>query len=389
MARDRKRWRTDYPLTQNGSLTWVPLPGNQFDSGHYEYTATNFTFSEWMEDVVEPRLTSETALYPIHPCVHIRQKVAQLAESITWTDWNSVQEVVARDYHPASMDELFPPFPPATAQSEVGLQAFDEFADQVPSKVSLPNFLWELRDIKGLIPKMRGNFAKSANGAFLGYNFGILPFLSDLKKLRKSFAAIGKRIAFLRHSYGKPTKIHFFRGDFYDDPALGQRADPPTNDINQTLVWMLKAHKVDFRATGTLYQKLEGLDGAFSEWQAAAAQFGFNDPLKVVWEAIPYSFVVDWFANVQGMLDRFTVQPFEGVWEVSNVTSSFSSSSVIEGWIWPRRQFGNNWLLTHILHRRAYKRIVGLPVARLHLDTLSPKRQVLLGSLIYQRLGKH
>jgi hypothetical protein len=152
---------------------------------------------------------------------------------------------------------------------------------------------------------------------------------------------------------------------------------------------MLKAHKVDFRATGTLYQKLEGLDGAFSEWQAAAAQFGFNDPLKVVWEAIPYSFVVDWFANVQGMLDRFTVQPFEGVWEVSNVTSSFSSSSVIEGWIWPRRQFGNNWLLTHILHRRAYKRIVGLPVARLHLDTLSPKRQVLLGSLIYQRLGKH
>jgi len=39
---------------------------------------------------------------------------------------------------------------------------------------------------------------------------------------------------------------------------------------------------------------------------AIANQMGFVNPLSVAWEAVPFSFVVDWFANVGQCLSAMT-----------------------------------------------------------------------------------
>jgi hypothetical protein len=63
-----------------------------------------------------------------------------------------------------------------------------------------------------------------------------------------------------------------------------------------------------------------------------ASQLGFVNPLSVAWEAVPYSFVVDWFSNVGQVLASST--DFVGV-EISNpctvVATIASSSQIISG----------------------------------------------------------
>jgi hypothetical protein len=309
--------------------------------------------------------------------------------SIEWTDWNQVVEKLARSFDPAGIDNLFNPFPPAEALQEPGKIAFEQFTNQVPMQVSLANFLYELRDIKGLIPKIQGSLTKSANGAFLGYEFGIKPFLKDLKKIRGSLDAVLRRMRFLSNSFGKPTRIHYIKLGAYDHPLVGVRNDPDPSSVLQDLQWVLTSHKADFRASATLYHRLKDLDGALSFLSAFSAAFGFNRPASIVWEAIPYSFVVDWFLDLQSRLDSMASQPFEGVWELSDVVYSINSFSLIDGWIWPRRNFGNSWNHVYRIRRKAYRREVGLPVPRASLGTLTDMQQVLLGSLLYQRFGKH
>jgi len=384
MAWSRTRLRTDYPVIRQGSLTWTP----PIDSGHYDIEGTNFNRSDYMQDSVEKPHKGKSP-YPNHPCRHIVQEARSLMTSISWHDWSNVVEVLARNFAPWDIDSFFDPFPPGEAVNGPATKCFESFSTQVPAEVSLPNFLYELKDIKGMIPKMTNKLVKSANDAFLGYQFGIKPFIGDVKKLSGAYFKVLDRIEFLRRSYGKPTRIHFFQGDFYEHPSLGVRTDPPPDDLHQDLHWVLTSYKADFRASATLYQKLEGLDDTLGFLRASAAALGFNNPAGVVWEAIPYSFVVDWLFKVNDKLKSMAISPFQGTWELRDVTCSVSSFSVIDGWIWPRRNFGNAWNNVYRVRRRAYQRSVGLPVLRSSLGTLSDMQRVLLGSLIYQRLAKH
>jgi len=379
----RTRWRTDYPVVGTGSYTWTP----GLESGYLEYSGSNFTYSYYMADTVEKRRQPrDTRPYPNHPMNQIIMQARPINGSISWVDWNNVTELLHRSFDPASIDVLHSPYPPPEVVGPLAMQAFQEFATQVPTDVSIGNFLWELRDIKGLIPKIQGSLLRTANGTFLGYQFGIKPFLKDLRKLSGLLESVRKRLEFLRRSRGKLTRINFFRPDVYVHPNLGVRVDPAPDSLGLDHQWVLTNYRADFRAQGFLFHTLKGLDDSLAFLKAASAALGLNNPAAIVWEAIPYSFVVDWFFNIQRVVDQWDLAPFEGAWEVTNATSSISSFSLIDAYVWPRRAFGNSWMHIYRIRRKAKKREVGLPVPRASLGTLSDQQQVLLGSLIFQRL---
>lgn len=56
-----------------------------------------------------------------------------------------------------------------------------------------------------------------------------------------------------------------------------------------------------------------------------ANQMGFVNPLKVAWELVPYSFVVDWFVNVSDYLGACT--DFLGVDLIDPITTVFTSAT--------------------------------------------------------------
>lgn len=117
-----------------------------------------------------------------------------------------------------------------------------------------------------------------------------------------------------------------------------------------------------------------------------ASNLGLTNPAALAWELIPFSFVVDWFANVGqfvGQLDEFA-----GLELIHPVTTIFCTQSGWQQsgnpeWLPPNQstQWSNTWL----------NRALGIPPVRLVSNKLklpSPTRALTAISLLIQQLGK-
>jgi len=332
------------------------------------------------------------AHYPLHPCLHIRHKVAQNANAIAWTDWNHVVEKVHRDFTPWWIDTCYQ-WPPEDALAGPAGEAFNEFSSQIPTDVSIANFLYELKDLKGIIPNLRDGLAKGLNNGYLSWNFGIKPMLSDIGKLRNVVENVQKRLDWLRRNYGKPVKINFARNNIWQHPNLNEFpdiADVATLFLPPGQWSVLESYRADFKASGILTQRLIGLDDSLAVLKSLAAALGLNNPTAIVWEAIPYSFVVDWFFRLDDWIDQLAISPFKGTWDINGVTHSIKIQAKVGLWYRGNQPFApaqqNPWVKLYTVDVTGYQRMLGLPVKRSALSALTPDQQKLLGSLIIQRI---
>jgi hypothetical protein len=275
-------------------------------------------------------------------------------------------------------------------------EAFAALSDQMPTEVSIANFLWEARELKDLIPKLDKSLRKSLAGNYLRFEFGWLPFLGDLEKLYNLCETVRSRIAYLRATRGRQTRVSFYRKLDYSS-YIGNEIDRLTSDgvvpgytgeshnipgIKYKLVEATGA----FRAGGYLYHELMGLDDVEGEIRAFVSALGLANPLAILWEAIPYSFVVDWFTRIGTLFDRLSIQPFEGTWEVTGVSNSIKESFKIQidQHCYPQHNPRIN--LGFSTYER-YVRFVGLPVPATALlgaiqQELNPKQQLLALALL-------
>jgi len=213
--------------------------------------------------------------------------------------------------------------------SDLAVNARNNFYTQIPTEVSLPNFGWEAREIKDLIPRItRGKSRldtarKSAAGGFLNYSFGWSPLLDDIQKLHGIWETVGARLDFLRSTRGRRTRLHSYHPNVVSIPAI--RFKDYGGQLGALLPVWLRYHRSDIRFNGFLYQDLEGLDEAGAEYRAIAGALGIMNPYKVLWEALPFSFMVDWFTRIGSFIDSLAVNPFRGVWEVSDLTYTVHS----------------------------------------------------------------
>lgn len=260
-------------------------------------------------------------------------------------------------------------------------QAFDALSDQVPQEVDIANFALDLREIGSLIPKLEENLSRTVSSGFLNYEFGWLPFISDLQKLGKLSSTVASRLDYLRRTRGKRTRIGFYRVIDLPSQALFPYIRPIPSFPGHYALNLLSS-KAEFRAGGTLYHELEGLNGIEGTLRGMSAALGLTNPSAVVWERIPYSFVVDWFARTKSVTDSFKFQPFSGVWNISDVTHSFK--------LWFRAmqiyaEDSGRYQETGILTGSRYIRGIGLPVSSSLLNDrgLSPTQQLLAAALLY------
>lgn len=139
-----------------------------------------------------------------------------------------------------------------------------------------------------------------------------------------------------------------------------------------------------FSSSWYLLQELDGLDDAWATLRGLIAGLGINNPAKIVWNAIPFSFVADWAFPFGSLLDRLAVQPFAGRWEIYDMVNS-----VKESWhLKQRRVYQQNYsgikkATNRVLVER-YSRRLGANIALEDIDLtdLDQKQQLLLGSLL-------
>jgi len=281
---------------------------------------------------------------------------------------------------PTDVNYLLPVVPDSLWET-LCMDAFNTFSTQIPTDVSIANFTWELRELGELIPKLSDNLLNSAASGFLNYKFGLAPFLGDIKKLLSIVNTVDNKIDYLVSRWGKRTRLSLYRSRVIDDviplPTLGSSGGNPYASLG------VVGHRADFRATGYLFHQLKGLKTMSGEIRAFISALGLNNPVKAVWDAIPFSFVAGWFTRISGHLSALAINPFKGRWEVTGLCFSLTERIVVYAY--------KNEPLTSInlvemgrVEVERYTRLDGFPIGVLsfNLNDLNPSQLTLLGSLI-------
>lgn len=188
----------------------------------------------------------------------------------------------------------------------------DAFAKLKPdlTTVSIPNFLLELDDIPALFQfwKKELSLAKNLAGARLNWKFGWAPLVSDLTNILHILASVRDQcIAW--NNLAKTAAIKHVSAKMltYSDAKSGSMAyaGPGTCFWSGTLTGTLTAH-LKFRLMPIL-----ALNEAEMVLRAYLDALGFELNPRIIWDALPFSFVLDWFFDVGGWVQRFKVDTLE------------------------------------------------------------------------------
>jgi hypothetical protein len=144
------------------------------------------------------------------------------------------------------------------------------------NSVNMIAFFRDLRDPAAMIPKLRNlSKLKTLADNYLVLKYGILPTIDDLQSIFEAF---------------KRVKPHVDRNGFSVYRATESRtltSDGIRLDVDQRIKVAIEDEDDEFQM---LIQRLDSM--------------GFYPTFQNVWDLIPYSFVLDWFVDVGGFLER-------------------------------------------------------------------------------------
>jgi hypothetical protein len=161
---------------------------------------------------------------------------------------------------------------------------------------SIVNFILELKQALNLykIWNRSRSFLQNVANGHLSYSFGWKPFISDLERLRDSLALFRKKLRKLQEESGKPQKRHFRRfTDLVDLPT-----DTTWTDPNQHRLVFRWIERPKYCATCEFTYILPDMSLLSNQIKGYLDTLGAQWNPSIAWNAIPYSFVVDWFFNV-------------------------------------------------------------------------------------------
>jgi len=269
----------------------------------------------------------------------------------------------------------------------------------VAESFSLANDLLEFEEIKSMALKFRGlgdslrkfersspSFRRSSDdtvNSFLAWNFGVVPLVADCKAAAHALKSVIARLRFLRKSFGREIKL-VHRWTHVMAP---ETPDFFGSDPNQ---YVFRTVMTSGKYSGTigmsLVHRLNGLDEFDGQLRALAAFFGLNKPFKIAWNAIPYSFLIDWCYDVGGFLDRMAIPVFSGQYDLHSPwwTLKFEGTYTRYGRILP--QYGNSDRIEDVVSCRKFVRLPGLPPVPFRLHSWSWFQAQLFGALSWQYL---
>lgn len=271
----------------------------------------------------------------------------------------------------------------------------------VKQETLLANFAWELPDVKKLWPTFRDFVAlavpgttkkvkpleearrtsKTISSAYLGYQFGAAPLIGDLVRCYNHLVGLRDHIAWLRKNNGKPVKVEY-RSRLTGEtllPTLPYRPTTPTEGYWRSVPEI----RSGFKAWALVTYDVSGLSDLLLQANTLIRAFGLNNPLAILWEALPYSFVVDWISNIGKLIDRLEI-PVQLPMRILDCGYGVWTNSTIEDWY----TSNGHSVRIRVTKTRGYGRRPGLPItlSKLTTETPSAKQMVLGVALITQKL---
>lgn len=164
---------------------------------------------------------------------------------------------------------------------------------------SLANFIYELKEVSNLVSVFKTKLLSFAGvgNANLAYQFGIAPLMGDIQAIYDVVLNLRRRIKAWNSQIGK-TKIynsHITYRTINETVSANPEFSLYSNKIEYQIVGKIRAHAyfepqyISELDTEKLFTKFLGL----------------NAPISIVWQALPFSFLVDWVVSVGDMIDTY------------------------------------------------------------------------------------
>lgn len=170
---------------------------------------------------------------------------------------------------------------------------------------AIRNFLKATKSIKKYRKMRLGHvahdLAKKSSNQYLAYTFGIKPAIDDVVDAVKAHSRVSARLRYLRRNAGLfvpiRAKKELLSNCDYEYPK-------PVAGADDYIKWCTDKHS-SIGVVSALGKVRSDLSHA-SDWAAYLQYFGINKVVGLAWELIPFSFVLDWFTNVQERLNTLT-----------------------------------------------------------------------------------
>lgn len=252
---------------------------------------------------------------------------------------------------------------------------------------SLLNAIYELKDLPRMLSKKALEFVR-LDERYLEYQFGWKPFVNDVKNFVKSFDAVSRQVNFILANQGKPLNRSVFIHDSVQHETIFDLTGYPnhglwaTNDIlagydRNTGAW----HKTCVAKT----TKQAWFSGQFvfsftgkppSREELSSRLRGLVLTPSVIYEALPWSWLIDWFSNAGDVLSNLSAEIVDS--QVSRYAYVMKHTKREVTWsgtdgIWSakvKRTFDTK------VRQRAHP--FGLAV---NVDALTPRQELILASL--------
>jgi len=139
----------------------------------------------------------------------------------------------------------------------------------------------------------------------LNVSFGWLPFISDCQRIYNSVSDFRKKVLKLQKDSKIPQKRHYRRWlDTVSLPLGSQLFNDGVNKVNREIDWV---ERPQYCATVDYVYVLPDMSDPLNQAKAFLDSIGFQLDAGIVWNAMPYSFVIDWFFNVGDWIHKFRV----------------------------------------------------------------------------------
>lgn len=155
------------------------------------------------------------------------------------------------------------------------------------------DYVGTMKRLKRVYRRSPLNYAKAIADAWLAYVFGIKPFVDDANDACLALSRLGEG--------GRADVYHNLRGSSRTE-AIVSRSTGQVTPIG----WAGNSYVSDVTVKKSLKVRyVGGLRVGSEDLHFQMVEFGIGalDFAPAVWEAIPFSFVVDYFLNVQEMID--------------------------------------------------------------------------------------
>lgn len=161
---------------------------------------------------------------------------------------------------------------------------------------------------------------RAGSDSYLQAEFNFLPLLQDIVSLKDSMSYTRKKLRELIARANEPQKRHY---------GVELLEDYPDSDVTLTRTMQnyfctpvgyihrnVRYYRRMFTATMEYSYSLPSLDLEESLMGAWLDTLGINLNPRIIWNAIPWSFVVDWVVNVNSWLDNFRNRNIEPVVDI-------------------------------------------------------------------------